>query len=87
MDRTGWKILLTIACLIMAGGMMFGFRNVSASETEEMSVVTEAEPEPPPREFMSASRHSSMDTLMREVPAAMAVKLKETERELLPSEA
>ncbi len=45
MDRTGWKILLTIACLIMAGGMMFGFRNVSASETEEMSVVTEAEPE------------------------------------------
>ena len=43
MERTGWKILLTIACLIVAGGMMFGFRNVAASETEETSTVTETE--------------------------------------------
>jgi len=34
MKKTGWKILFTIACLALAGGLMIGSRNAEASEND-----------------------------------------------------
>ena len=41
MKKTGWKILFTIACLALAGGLMIGSRNAEASEND----VSASEPE------------------------------------------
>lgn len=55
MKKTGWKILFTIACLALAGGLMFGFRNAKASENDntsaEMEVPEQTEPDGPSIEW------------------------------------